>query len=659
MTQLVFLDFDTFTDPGEIEYSTTQRSEILENIAADYELFDFSFTLTEPTGGDFSTLFFNAGPTGGLAEKIDFRNLDKNDTATININGLVAPPEVTVVGLSSFIGAHELGHLQGLRHGDSFAPIGSGLPSTGIPPNFAYLPAYPGPANADETTGRIMASPASVGQQLPEANEDAFFSERSAVKLAFNEGGTVVSEVEPNNSIATAQAIEFVPLDVPNTLLSGDNVGKDFLVEALVVTGSLSTPGDEDFFSFEGNAGDRFQFEVLSQVLSFALDPSAISDAMDSNAEKSPGRAISDPIDPMEPMDSNAEKSPELAAIDPFGSEAISLDVLGAGDGGAPQVTDPINPQISILDSAGNLIPYFSDVAFNDEEFETVDSILIDLELPEDDTYFIKVNASSSFDTGEYELFGYNFEAVDDEEMNAIENGSFETGTFEDWRTIGDTSIKTEDFKVTPTDGSFQALLTNGFSDSGGSVEAEDLEEFLDLAPGVLDGLGNGPVTEGSAIKQTFDIDEPSILSFDWNFLTDEATPTIFNDFAFFTVNPVTLELADTNFPVFSSSDSLFNEETGYQGVSVAISEPGTYTLSFGVVDVLDEIVDSALLIDNVSVVPISTESTSIPDVSTLGSRDVLALTLGEENIPAPLPLELPEASELDAMIAERAMMFI
>ncbi|MDJ0575831.1 MAG: hypothetical protein QNJ65_11780 [Xenococcaceae cyanobacterium MO_234.B1] len=244
-------------------------------------------------------------------------------------------------------------------------------------------------------------------------------------------------------------------------------------------------------------------------------------------------------------------------------------------------------------------------------------------------------------------------------QMNAIENGSFETGTFEDWRTIGDTSIKTEDFGVTPTDGSFQALLTNGVSASGGSVEAEDLEEFLDLAPGVLDGLGNGPVTEGSAIKQTFDIDEPSILSFDWNFLTDEATPTIFNDFAFFTVNPVTLELADTNFPVFSPSDSLFNEETGYQGVSVAISEPGTYTLSFGVVDVLDEIVDSALLIDNVSVFPISTESTSYPDVFTLGSRDVLALTLGEENIPDSSPPELPGAFELDAMMAERAMMFI
>ena len=389
-TQLVFLDFDTFTDEGEIEYSPQQRSEILGNIAADYALFDFNFTLTKPTEGDFSTLLFNAGPTGGLAQKIDFGNLDKNDIATININDLVAPPEVSVVGLSSFIGAHELGHLQGLRHGDSFAPIGSGLPSTGTPPNFAYLPEYPGPADADETTRRIMATPASVGQELAEADESAFFSERSAVKLAFNEGGTVVSEEEHNNSIHTAQAIEFAPLDVPNTLLSGDNAGKDFLVEAWAVTGSVSNAGDEDFFSFEGKAGDNFQFEVISNVLSFEVDPIAISDTFGFKE----GKSLEDTI------------------TDFLSSEASLLDVLTSRDGESLQITDPIDPQISIFDSSGNFVPYFGDVAFNDDEFESTDSILIDLELPKDDTYFIKVNDFSGNDIGEYQLFGYKFEAV-------------------------------------------------------------------------------------------------------------------------------------------------------------------------------------------------------------------------------------------------------
>jgi hypothetical protein len=191
--------------------------------------------------------------------------------------------------------------------------------------------------------------------------------------------------------------------------------------------------------------------------------------------------------------------------------------------------------------------------------------------------------------------------------ISVILNGSFETGTFADWRTIGDTSIKMQDFGVTPTDGFFQALITNGDSASGGSVEESDLEEFLNLAPGVLDGLGNGDVTEGSAIKQTFTAEAGDILTFDWNFLTNEATPSNFNDFAFFSITPFTIELADTTSPLFIGTldpdpEPDFSQQTGYQTTSIAISEPGTYTLSFGVADVGDDFVDSALLLDNIQV---------------------------------------------------------
>ncbi|MDJ0745135.1 MAG: pre-peptidase C-terminal domain-containing protein [Xenococcaceae cyanobacterium MO_167.B27] len=186
----------------------------------------------------------------------------------------------------------------------------------------------------------------------------------------------------------------------------------------------------------------------------------------------------------------------------------------------------------------------------------------------------------------------------------SIENGSFETGTFVDWERIGDTSIQTAEFGTNPSDGIFQALLTNGFSDSGSSVVDSDIEEFLNLTPGVLDSLGNGDVTEGSAIKQTFTANAGDILTFDWNFLTNEATPEdTFNDFAFFSITPFTLELADTTSPLFT--DTLvrdFSEETGYQTTSIAISESGTYTLSFGIADVGDDSVDSALLVDNIQI---------------------------------------------------------
>ena len=164
---------------------------------------------------------------------------------------------------------------------------------------------------------------------------------------------------------------------------------------------------------------------------------------------------------------------------------------------------------------------------------------------------------------------------------------------------------------VTPSDSSFQALVTNGFSDSVGSVVNSDLEEFLNLTPGVLDSLDNGDVTDvteasTTIITLTFRANEGDLLTFDWDLLTNEATPEdAFNDFAFFSVIPFPLELADTREPIFfeTLADG-FNEETGYQTATVAISESGTFDLNFGVVDVGNDGVDSALLIDNVQVVP-------------------------------------------------------
>ena len=187
----------------------------------------------------------------------------------------------------------------------------------------------------------------------------------------------------------------------------------------------------------------------------------------------------------------------------------------------------------------------------------------------------------------------------------SIDNGSFETGDFKNWRTIGDTSIETSigtgSLKIFPSDGNHQALMTNGFSDAGGSVVDSDLEEFLDLAPGSLDGLVGGNATEGSVIKQTFTAKAGDIVSFDWNFLTNEATPSgTFNDTAFLSVNGFTFELADTGEDFVPGPDPEFNEQTDTQTLTFSIAAAGTYTIGFGVVDVGDAIFDSGLVIDNI-----------------------------------------------------------
>ncbi|NEO18042.1 MULTISPECIES: PEP-CTERM sorting domain-containing protein [unclassified Moorena] len=216
----------------------------------------------------------------------------------------------------------------------------------------------------------------------------------------------------------------------------------------------------------------------------------------------------------------------------------------------------------------------------------------------------------------------------------AIFNGSFETGDFTEWATIGDTSIETEAFGSGPTDGDFQALLTTDF----GSVPVSDIETFLGLTAGSLATIPNlpnvGTPTEGSAIQQTFTAHAGDILTFDWNFLTDEFTslseeifndvvlfiPEEFNDFSFVSISQMVDGLADTNSPLFIESlTDLFFEETGFQSFSYTFETSGTFSLGFGVLDEDDEIVDSGLLIDNVQLTPVP-EPASILGLLALGA---------------------------------------
>lgn len=346
-TQQVFLDFDSQTTGGERVYTAGERAAILANIANDYSGFDFSFSLSAPAG-PFTTLFFNSGGAGGLADEIDFRNLNLSSFAQININGILAPaaPSADWIGLTSTIGAHELGHTVGLRHADSYGPIGKGItsPNPGAGP---YNPNFPGPTNlAIETGRRIMASPASTGQTLPQAIGDTYFGEREVAKLKFNETGTVVNEqAGAHNSILNAQPLALGDLGfIPNKLKPGDeNFGALFDVDAIAVTGLLGSSSELDYYSFSGTAGQLFNFEVMS----------------------------------------------------------LTLD----------RIANSVDTEIRLFDSGGNLVNYHGSTAFNQDEFETFDSTLIDLTLPATGTYFVEVSTdlAASNLTGNYELFFYSF----------------------------------------------------------------------------------------------------------------------------------------------------------------------------------------------------------------------------------------------------------
>src|SRR5262249_30220810 len=159
-------------------------------------------------------------------------------------------------------------HLSGLQHQDAFGPIGTGIYS-GVDPDL-FFPGYTGPRSAGETPDDVMASPASVGSTLLDAAGTTWFGARDAIKLAFNDTGTVLSQQGlgqdavadhggpsvlsrayylPSGS-GSAQPLTLPSLAVPNTLpQAARDAGQTLVVTALAINGTLTTNTQEDFYA--------------------------------------------------------------------------------------------------------------------------------------------------------------------------------------------------------------------------------------------------------------------------------------------------------------------------------------------------------------------------------------------------------------------------
>lgn len=198
-----------------------------------------------------------------------------------------------------------------------------------------------------------------------------------------------------------------------------------------------------------------------------------------------------------------------------------------------------------------------------------------------------------------------------------IVNGGFESGVFSPWLTLGNTSVE-DSLDTPPSEGVYQALMTADFGASAGDVEL-----FLNLFPGSLAALlppGADPIGTGSAIYTDITASAGDVLSFDWNFLTNEAVSPLATvpDFSFWSLSNEqgAVVLATPFSPGFFPSPTVFTSETGYSTNSYTILADGTYRLGFGVMNSGGDAGDSGLLIDNVTLAAAVPEPASVTLIS-------------------------------------------
>jgi hypothetical protein len=314
--QVVYLDFSqpqldpseslSSFDPGGV-YSAADQNAILVGLQKLYAPFSslVQFTLTQPVAGPFETVYFNQTPVvngqfqpGGHSNEIDFRNLNLSDTVELDVNGFLGTgggklpdTEANLVNLSITVAGHEVGHTLGLEHQDAFGPIGFGITN---PPGLGnFAPTYDGLVGAFQTAYNVIASPASVGSTLADAASGLVnLGERSAILLAFIEGGVVVNgaTASGHNIPATAMPVSstggLYTLSVPDPITTGFDAGKSFDVAAVDITdhiggtqtlvvpdpknpgGSLTmTQAVPNYYTFYGQAGDLMNFQVMSAAL--------------------------------------------------------------------------------------------------------------------------------------------------------------------------------------------------------------------------------------------------------------------------------------------------------------------------------------------------------------------------------------------------------
>lgn len=239
----------------------TIQANILNSLNFVFSSYSVTFTQSNP-GGNFETLQFGVVGGGyGLADRIDFGNVNKNDVGrifTANFSDFLESSDsraqqIFEIGQSlAGTAAHELGHNLGLEHRDPYGM--SILPGS----NFTG-----GTFTAGIHNQHIMGT-GITGLNESEREVQRTLSDLSHVKLEFADGvnpnamSFTAEQAGAHGSVASAQDV------VLNDLIIGAS-GYD---KAAAVDGTISVGGQDDFYSVHLNAGERLTVQVISDVIS-------------------------------------------------------------------------------------------------------------------------------------------------------------------------------------------------------------------------------------------------------------------------------------------------------------------------------------------------------------------------------------------------------
>ncbi len=186
--------------------------------------------------------------------------------------------------------------------------------------------------------------------------------------------------------------------------------------------------------------------------------------------------------------------------------------------------------------------------------------------------------------------------------MAAVTNGGFAGNSLTGWSTLGDVTTQSGGAFLTTASLDFQ----DDFPEDAGTFNASGTAAY-DIALGGFEafaGLNAGDLDtpdfayEGSLLKQTFSVNAGDTLSFNWNMFTNEGTSA---DYAFIAINGVLTKLAPASDAIIPSVPYDFS--TGASVFSQSFAAASSVTLAFGVVDLTDYGVTSALWLDNVQLV--------------------------------------------------------